>query len=468
MKNVVNRALAAKKKLLLTFFAAILCAANVLADDSGTCGENLTWTYNTEDSTLTISGTGTMPEWQTSTPWEAYRLEIAHVIIQEGVANIGRGSFLSTHELTSIDIPNSVTKIGEAAFYWCENLSSIVLPTHLDTIGVEAFYGCESITSIEFPESLTFIGEWAFCGCSGLGSIVVPSGVTEIGESAFDQIFHITYEGSATGSPWGARSMNGYMDGWLVYDDANRTHLLACDPNATGDLTLPNRVNLINERAFYQCNGLNSVTIPEGITYIGSQTFYDCTGLTSVSLPNSVDSIASFAFMYCSALSTFEMSDNVTYLGNQAFSYCSNLTSVTLSDNLTRINNLTFRECSSLTSIEIPASVDSIGTGAFYKCVALQTVINHAATPQNLKANVFGSVNQSACALYVPGESIALYQAKDVWKDFGTILPLSQVPAGIEPITNDPLPTTNKILRDGQVFILRGDKTYTVTGQEVK
>ena len=38
---------------------------------------------------------------------------------------------------------------------------------------------------------------------------------------------------------------------------------------------------------------------------------------------------------------------------------------------------------------------------------------------------------------------------------------------GLE-ITNDQLPMTNKIIRDNQLFILRGDKIYTVTGQEVK
>ena len=41
-------------------------------------------------------------------------------------------------------------------------------------------------------------------------------------------------------------------------------------------------------------------------------------------------------------------------------------------------------------------------------------------------------------------------------------------PTGINQTTNDQLPTTNKVFRDGHFFILRGDKVYTVTGQEVK
>jgi hypothetical protein len=39
---------------------------------------------------------------------------------------------------------------------------------------------------------------------------------------------------------------------------------------------------------------------------------------------------------------------------------------------------------------------------------------------------------------------------------------------GIDPITNHQLPITNKILRDGQLLIIRGDKTYTITGTEVR
>ena len=39
---------------------------------------------------------------------------------------------------------------------------------------------------------------------------------------------------------------------------------------------------------------------------------------------------------------------------------------------------------------------------------------------------------------------------------------------GIETITNDLLPITNKVIKDGQIFILRGDKIYTITGTTVK
>ena len=39
---------------------------------------------------------------------------------------------------------------------------------------------------------------------------------------------------------------------------------------------------------------------------------------------------------------------------------------------------------------------------------------------------------------------------------------------GIEDIFSDPASSAHKVLRDGQVLILRGDKTYTITGMEVR
>ena len=38
----------------------------------------------------------------------------------------------------------------------------------------------------------------------------------------------------------------------------------------------------------------------------------------------------------------------------------------------------------------------------------------------------------------------------------------------LEPITGNPSPITQKVIRDGQILILRGEKTYTITGQEIK
>ncbi|MBQ6863822.1 MAG: hypothetical protein IJO14_06255, partial [Clostridia bacterium] len=58
--------------------------------NSGTCGENLTWTLDS-DGVLTIAGTGEMRNYSspTSVPWYSNRSAIKTVIIENGVTSIG-------------------------------------------------------------------------------------------------------------------------------------------------------------------------------------------------------------------------------------------------------------------------------------------------------------------------------------------------------------------------------------------
>ncbi|MCD8353641.1 MAG: leucine-rich repeat domain-containing protein, partial [Clostridiales bacterium] len=76
------------------------------AASSGTCGANLTWTYSS--GTLTISGTGDMTDWSSSSnvPWySSYHTSITQVVIKSGVTSIGDYAFRNCSSLTSVTIP---------------------------------------------------------------------------------------------------------------------------------------------------------------------------------------------------------------------------------------------------------------------------------------------------------------------------------------------------------------------------
>jgi len=129
-----------KKQLLFLVLMLLPLVAN--ADDSGTCGDNLTWTYFEATQTLTISGSGSMNSYEGNAPWYSFRRNIKNVIIKDGLTTIGDKAFYGCSGLTSVTIPNSVTSIGNRAFYDCSGLTSITIPNSVTSIGGDAFYNC--------------------------------------------------------------------------------------------------------------------------------------------------------------------------------------------------------------------------------------------------------------------------------------------------------------------------------------
>ena len=114
------------------------------------------------------------------------------------------------------------------------------------SIGPSTFSHCESVRSITIPSSVTNIGESAFDCCYKLSTLYIPDAVTNIGIGAFDGVKHIVYYGTATGSPWSARYMNGYVETPLVFEDSTKSSLWSCDP-LTASVTIPNSVISIND-----------------------------------------------------------------------------------------------------------------------------------------------------------------------------------------------------------------------------
>lgn len=129
----------------------------------GTCGENLTWTFN--EGVLTISGEGEM---DSICPWDAYRESIVTVVLEEGITSIANYAFAGFSNMTSISIPEGVTVIGNNAFMECMALETVNLPSTLISIGTSAFRSCKNLTAISIPEGVTTVSDYAFCGCSCL------------------------------------------------------------------------------------------------------------------------------------------------------------------------------------------------------------------------------------------------------------------------------------------------------------
>ncbi len=355
-----------------------------------------------EGETLTISGTGNMYNYS-STSSSRFG-NITEVIIEEGVTSIGNYVFQNCSSLTTVTIPNSVTSIGEVAFHRCTSLTKVTIPNSVTSIGNYAFDNCSSLISVTIPNSVTSIGVGAFTyctslttvtignsvtsigdgaflvcsglttvtignsvtsignsafeGCPGLNTVTIPNSVTSIGENAFYFVENINYSGSAAGKPWGALTVNGIIDGDLVYSDNTKTKLTAYIGKG-GNVVIPNSVTSIGGYAFYYCSGLTTVTIPNSVTSIGNSAFRGCSSLPSITIPNSVTSIGSSAFYGCSGLTTVTIGNSVTSIGNSAFEGCPGLNTVTIPNSVTSIGYNAFSGCSGLTKAEF-ASIESL------------------------------------------------------------------------------------------------------------
>lgn len=89
---------------------------------SGTCGDNLTWTL--EDGTLTISGTGEMDDYDhlIDVPWYEYKENIRTVVTEDAVASIGKSAFWECANLAEVTIGEGIASIGSSSFFDCPNL----------------------------------------------------------------------------------------------------------------------------------------------------------------------------------------------------------------------------------------------------------------------------------------------------------------------------------------------------------
>ena len=361
-----------KAILVLSLFFLLLIglstAASAAVVESGTCGDNLTWTLD-DAGTLTIDGTGMMNGYSTKEDPDTF---------EDCTRAPWGGSTRRVNRVITVVIGNGVTGIGKYAFAHCKNMTSVTIGDHVESIGTGAFQSCYGLTQITIPDSVTSIGSGAFVSCIGITELTIPDSVTSIGSSAFaacGELTRITIPHSVVSVPYYAFGVCGKLENVVIENGVREIGEEAFSHcRALTSVSIPNSVAGIGKKAFYNCSGLPGVAIPGSVSGIGESAFAGCTSLTSLAIGNGVGTIGTGAFSGCSSLNTVSIPNSVTSLGTSAFYNCAGLTSAVIGSGVSRIEDRTFYRCTNLSAVTIPYGVSEIGVEAFCYCPWLDSL----------------------------------------------------------------------------------------------
>lgn len=196
-------------------FKNIVAIGSTPADDptSGSCGETVNYSYDNATHTLTISGNGTMADYeygQNEAPWFSYADEIQKIEIESGITSIGHFNFYKCSSFTSLSIPATVGYIGSSAFEDCTSLTSLSLNEGLLNIGGSAFEGCTGLQTLTIPSTVNSISINAFKNCKGITDVYCYA--ETVPETHFDAFDATPTEKSTLHVP--SNAVEAYSTSW--------------------------------------------------------------------------------------------------------------------------------------------------------------------------------------------------------------------------------------------------------------
>ena len=327
---------------------------------------------------------------------------------------IESNAFSNCSNLQSVDDLSSCTTIMGRAFQYCFSLKSIDI-SNCNSLDGSVFEGCSKLEEVKLSKQIIKINNYTFNGCTNLKSIDLSNCIS-IGEYAFSNCLNLTSIGNTA----------------LLNSILERT-FQGCTNLTTIDLS---NCTFIGGYAFEYCTNLSNINLSK-CKLLGDGAFNYCTNLTEVDL-SSCSSLAESVFRGCSNLKTIKGIENFTTIPANAFEG-TGIETLPL-PLCTTIQDGAFGGCAQLKSIDIPVC-QSIGMNAFASCSRLES----ASIPNTIKSLGYKCFNgNTTLTLYaknvpaldrypgnmaetdtlalgknvliiVPEESLAAYQAADVW-----------------------------------------------------
>ena len=347
---------------------------------------------------------------------------------------------------------NMDDQIPNSAFYFIQtvggsnSLNRIVLPDTLKSIGSNAFYGCKYLSgSLIIPEGVTEIKRGAFNGCIGLNGILsLPSTLKKLGNRGEDDMGDegTDYYGGVFQN---CRNLTGNL---ILPDNLEliRGYCFSGCSGLYGELRLPAKLKRMGNCAFSYCSGFTgSLSIPQGITALPSEAFHNCGFNGTLTLHDGITNIANDAFANChfkgelhlpkslkvisenvfcnnDFSGTLTLPSTLTHIGSNAFANNWRLMGVLdIPNEVESIGESAFSNCKMLEGIIFPESMETIRQGAFNECYGINSIVCKGTMPAHIESGAFNGVAKDNFTLEVPESAISQYQAAPGWCDFKRI-----------------------------------------------
>ncbi len=178
MKNMIKTA--GLCLVLLALLLTVVSCKSGPANAEGTCGDDIDWSYDSDDKSLSLTGSGEMADYDSATdvPWASVIAYVESIEVGEDISTVSDYAFYGASALTEVSLPDSLATIGDYAFAFCGKLENADLPTSLTAIGDSAFEGCHSLKAAFVPASVSSLGSRAFALCSGATEAAILGDVT--------------------------------------------------------------------------------------------------------------------------------------------------------------------------------------------------------------------------------------------------------------------------------------------------
>ena len=417
--------------LLVAVFVIALLPIGIFAEeeviDSGSCGNDLTWTLD-GDGTLTISGTGRMPDYttkwgypaQSSCPWNAYQKTIQALVVKSGVLNISDNAFYQCPFLATVQIEEGLISIGKNAFYQCTGIKELILPSSLQEIGDSAFYCCVSVASFSLPDGIVRIDNRAFAGCGKMNQVTLPSGLSVLEselfsgcESLSEILIPATIAEIKAGVFQGCKNLmsvhvpvsavkiygsafSGCQSLRDIYYEGTKEQWDQAFIYDANQLLNNTRIHFSDDSSVFikvcgrEGQSINWVISEDNVLNIygtGEMGYYSVfySRERSPYQSGSGDEIFPPWYAYLDTVEKVVISPGITTISACTFGshkgQSNAIKSVVVPDTVKQIGSCAFTNCSSLTEIVIPNSVESLGYRIFDGCTGL----NSAVLSQNIK-----------------------------------------------------------------------------------